>query len=108
MGEHLAEIAPEVMEDQILAETDVLKRDELLQGCAWRVGKNDPLKGIELCAQISEQDARLSQLERHVVLWLRSDRTAALTWLQGENAWQQLPAELRANLLKSYGWEAVR
>jgi hypothetical protein len=108
MGMHLAEIAPEVMKGQISAETDVLKRDEMLRGYASRVRKSDPVQGMELCAQISKQEVRQPELETHVELWLRSDRTAALTWLQGENAWQQLPAELRSKLLKSYGWEAAR
>jgi hypothetical protein len=108
MGQHLAEIDPQAMESLIAAETDVTKRDEMLEGYAWRIGLNDPVRGIELNGQIVDQKDRQSQIEHLVTRWLTSDRAAALAWLQGDVPESLMTFEERAKLLKSYGLEAAR
>lgn len=108
MGQHLAEIDPQAMESQIAVETDVTKRDEMLKGYAWVIGRNDPVRGIELNGQIVNQKARAWQIGHHVEQWLTSDRAAALAWLQGDVPETLLSTAERAKLLKSYGLEAGR
>ncbi|MBK8038904.1 MAG: hypothetical protein IPK22_17500 [Verrucomicrobiaceae bacterium] len=108
MGQHLAEIDPQAMESLIAAETDVTKRDEMLKGYAWVIGLNDPVRGIELNGQIVDQRDRHEQIEHHVEQWLTSDRTAALSWLQGDVPETLLSTAERVKLLKSYGLEADR
>lgn len=108
LGVKLAEIEPQLIESQIAAENDPLKRDELLGGYAWNVGLYDPPRGIELDAQIQRPEMGERNLDHHVVKWLESDRAAALSWLQGDVSETLIPAELRAKLLRSYGLEAAR
>lgn len=108
MGQHLAEIDPQAMESQIAVETDVTKRDEMLKGYAWVIGRNDPVRGIELNNQIVDQKERHEQIKHHVEQWLTSDRAAALAWLQGDVPETLLSSAERVTLLKSYGLEAAR
>ncbi len=108
MGQHLAEIDPQAMESLIAVETDVTKREEMLKGYAWGIGRNDPVRGIELNGQIADQEDRQREIEHDVAQWLTSDRAAALTWLQGDVPESLMTAAVRAKLLKSYGLEAAR
>lgn len=107
LGSHLAEIAPQAIESQIAAETDPVKRDELLQGYARVTGIYDPLRGFELDAQIVNPEARLGATELHARLWLESHRAAALAWLQSDAAAQLMDREERSKMLRSYHLEAA-
>ena len=108
LGQHLAEIDPQGMEGLIAAESDVTKRDEMLQGYSWVIGLKDPARGIALDSQISDPKDRQRQIENHVEQWLSSDRASALAWLQGDVSVTLMTLEQRGKLLKSYGQEAAR
>ena len=107
LGSHLADISPQAIESRIAAETDPMKRDELLQGYAWVTGINNPQRGLELDAQIVNPEARAEVVQRHASVWLESDRAAALAWLQSDDAAQLMDREERSKILRSYHLEAT-
>lgn len=107
-GMRLTEIDPASLESQLIAETDLLKRDKLLQGYAWTAGVNDPQRGLELDAQIQDPKVREKHIKHHADHWLESDRAAALAWLQSPAAAQLMGREERARLLRIYHLEVVR
>lgn len=107
LGSHLADIAPEAIESRIAAETDPMKRDELLHGYAWVTGINNPQRGFQLDAQIVNPEARAEVMQRHARVWLESDRVAALAWLQSDVAAQLMDREERSKILRSYHLEAT-
>jgi hypothetical protein len=107
LGVSLAEIEPEVVESQIRAETDAVKREEMLGGYAWITGLNDPPRGIELDGQMQNTERRAKNLSHHVMEWLQCDRAAALAWLQSADARQLMKRDERALLLRHYGMEAA-
>lgn len=108
MGRQLGEIDPQIMESQIAAEPNALKRDEMLVGYAWATGRNDPVRGIELGVQIQRPLERDRLIQSHVEDWLRSDRAAALNWLQSDDARRFISTGLRRKLLTTYRLEAAR
>lgn len=107
LGTLLAEIDPQVVEDRIAAEADAAMRDEMLGGYAWITGIHDPPRGIELDAQIESLEIRAANLRRHTSDWLKSDRAAALGWLQTDAARQLISREELSRLLRLYGMEAA-
>lgn len=107
LGTQLARIAPQTIESQIAAETDAVKRDEMLGGYAWVTGINDPPHGIELAAQIENPEVRAKNIKSHTEHWLESDRAAALAWLQSDAAGQFMGREERAKLLRIYHLEVA-
>lgn len=108
LGMRLAEIAPQTIESQIAAETDAVKRDEMLGGYAWVTGIHDPPRGLELDAQIQDPKVRAEHVRHHADLWLERDRAAALAWLQSDGAAQLMDRGQRAELLRIYHLEAAR
>lgn len=107
LGSHLAEISPQAIESRIAAETDPMKRDELLHGYAWVTGIKNPQRGLELDAQIVNPEARAKVVQRHASIWLECDRAAALAWLQSDAAAQLMEREDRSKMLRSYNLEAT-
>lgn len=107
LGVSLSDIAPEEIERRITAETDPVKRDQLLAGHAWVAGISDSERGISLDAQIQSPQVRDDYLVRHAGDWLETDRNATLAWLQSAGAKQLMSLEMRAKLLKAYGLEAA-
>lgn len=102
---NLADNAPQDIGLLMAAETNPAKRAELFGGYAWIVGSRDPAQGVLLDAQIENLEMREGHLRRHVNEWLKTDRAAALAWLQSAGAAQLMKPEQRAQFLKTNGLE---
>jgi len=107
LGGNLARTAPALIEQHLAAEPDARKRDAWLTGYSWVIGLADPAAALPLDARMSHPETREKHLRQHLTRWLKTDRTAALTWLMSDAARASLTPEQRQHWLQRYGMEAA-